>query len=122
MDHRIYFDEDSLAYAVIAPIRAAGVDCLLTSEAGRLESPDPDQLAFATERGMIIFTGNQGHFAALHKRWLESGRHHAGIIICRRDVMDFGTQIRALTRLLNAVPPEDFIDRIEYLRRWVTLA
>lgn len=33
--------------------------------------------------------------------------------------MDIGTQIRALTRLLEAVSPEEFVDRLEYLSHWV---
>ncbi len=119
MAHRVYFDEDSLDLDVIGPLRAAGIDCLTTSEARRLTSPDPDQLVLATESEMVIFTGNQKDFARLHSEWMEAGRHHAGIIICRRAVMDVGTQIRALIRLLDAIRPEEFVDRIEYLSRWV---
>lgn len=121
MDHQIYFDEDSLADAVIAPIRLAGAACVTAAEADRLAYADPDQLQFAAEHQMVVYTANRRDFARLHKEWMGAGRHHAGIIVWTRAKMDIGTQIRALLALLEAIPPEEFVDRIEYLSRWVVL-
>lgn len=78
MAHRLYFDEDSLAEAVVEPIRATGAVCLTAASGTRLGSSDVDQLTFAAVRGLVIYTANRRDLSRTHTQWMESGKHHSG--------------------------------------------
>ncbi|MHB8973293.1 MAG: DUF5615 family PIN-like protein [Pirellulaceae bacterium] len=78
---RLHVDEYAGETAVIAALRAWGVDQLTTLEAGRLGSSDADQLVYATQQGRAIYTLNASDFARLHREVLQAGGSHAGIVV-----------------------------------------
>ena len=80
---RLYVDEDASESAVVAGLRARGVDLVTTVEANRCGASDAEQLEFATELGRVIYTFNAGDFARLHREYLQAGRPHAGIGVIR---------------------------------------
>ena len=47
---RLYVDEDASESAVIAGLRARGIDLLTTADAGREGTADEQQLEFATQQ------------------------------------------------------------------------
>jgi uncharacterized protein with PIN domain len=77
---RLYLDHD-VNIAVAERLRRLGHDVLTTGEAGHAESSDEHQLAFATDEGRVFLTHNRRDFRRLHRRWIEDGRLHCGIII-----------------------------------------
>ena len=77
---RLYADED-FPLPVVEELRRLGHDILTTPEAGRVQTPDPDQLAFATSDGRAIVTHNRTDFIRLHRL----DPNHAGIVVCTRD-------------------------------------
>ncbi len=112
---RLYVDEDAGETAVIAALRARGVDLLTTLEAGRLGSSDADQLVYATQQGRAVYTLNAGDFARLHGEVLRAGRSHAGIIVIPEQRYSIGEKIRRLAAFLNATTAESLRNHIEYL-------
>jgi hypothetical protein len=114
-DVRIYIDEDASEHAVIQGLRARGVDVLTTAEAGRLGSSDLEQLAFSTDQHRAIYTFNAGDFARLHRKYLEQGLDHHGIIVIPDQRYSVGEKIRRLARFVTSVERTDMANRLEYL-------
>lgn len=61
-------------------------------------------------------TFNVAHFAALHVAWIESGRHHAGIVVSNQ--RPIGDVLRRLLYLTGTLDAEAMRDRLEYLGNW----
>ena len=105
------------AAAAVAPVlRRTGLDAVSTPEAGRLAATDEDQLMWATAEGRVVVTFNIGDFVALHTRWMQQGRHHAGIIVSTQ--MDIGDVIRRLLALAASLDAGAMQNRLEFLRNW----
>lgn len=98
----LYFDEDvSLLLAEL--LTARGFDILTAHDAGMLGQDDPEQLAYAAEKGRAILTHNRVHFERLHTDWLIAQRNHAGIIVAtRRDVYELARRVATLLNTLAA--------------------
>lgn len=112
---RFFTDEDM--YGAIAPaLRNVGFDAISTPEAGRLGALDEDQLAWASAAGRVMVTFNVGDFAAHHADWLNSGKHHAGIIVSTQ--LGIGDVLRRLVRVANALDADAMKDRLEFLSDW----
>ncbi|MEX0714674.1 MAG: DUF5615 family PIN-like protein [Pirellulales bacterium] len=112
---RFFTDED--VYGAVAPaLRKAGFDALSTPEAERLRETDESQLAWASNEGRTIVTFNVAHFAKLHVRWIEQGRHHAGIIVSSQ--RPIGDLLRRLLRLAGTLDGDSMRDRLEFLSDW----
>ena len=100
----LFLDEDAAWRRVLNQWRALGHPIFRAGDLGRSGLPDDEQLAFANERGWVTFTCNVGDFARHHKRWCESGRTHAGIIVLNDQRLDPTLTVRALALLTATVP------------------
>jgi hypothetical protein len=114
-DIRLYVDEDASETAVIAGLRARGVDLLTTIEAGKSGASDAEQLGFATEQGRVIYTFNVDDFARLHRDILQHGRSHAGIVVIPEQRYSIGDKIRSLAAFAHSFTAESMVDRMEFL-------
>ncbi|MBA4179193.1 MAG: hypothetical protein C0506_01255 [Anaerolinea sp.] len=114
----VYFDEDSGHHAVVGAARRAGFQCLTTKEAGRRRRPDTEQLEFATEAGLVVYTCNAGDYGRLDKFWSAEGRIHAGIIVLTDQRAPVGVQLRALQNLAASVSAEEMRGRLVFLLNW----
>jgi hypothetical protein len=114
----IYFDEDSAHHAVVTGARRAGFHCLTAHEANRRRRPDAEQLAFATDSGLVVFTCNVRDYTRLDREWAQASRLHAGIIALSDQRAPIGVQLRALQNLAANVSAEGMRGRIEFLLRW----
>ncbi|MCO6458889.1 MAG: DUF5615 family PIN-like protein [Pirellulaceae bacterium] len=112
---RLYVDEDASESAVIAGLRARGVDLLTTAEAGREGTADEQQLEFATQQDRVLYTLNVRDFARLHREYLASNRSHGGIIVIPEQRYSVGEKIRAVAAVVQANTAESLKDRIEFL-------
>lgn len=77
---RIYLDED-VPIEVADFLRSWGHDVETTDEAGRKQTPDPSQMAYAIAAGRIMVTHNRKDYKRLHRAL----PNHFGIINCTRD-------------------------------------
>jgi hypothetical protein len=111
----LYVDEDAAEAAVIAGLRARGVDLLTTAEAGRAGTSDEQQLEFASNNGRAIYTLNLRDFARLHSEFLAATRSHGGIIVIPEQRYSVGEKIRAVAAAVQANTADSLKNRIEFL-------
>jgi hypothetical protein len=112
---RFFADEDVYG-AIASGLRRAGFDAVSTPEAGRLGQSDESQLNWATSERRVVITFNVAHFADLHSRFIQSGRHHAGIVVSSQRTI--GDLLRRLTHLATMLDEVAMQDRLEFLSDW----
>jgi len=99
-------------------LRLRGVDVLTALGAGMIARPDREHLQFAASEKRVLFSYNVGDFAVLHRNFLSTGTHHAGIVVARQQHLSLGEQMRRLLRLVAARTAEEMWDGIEFLGSW----
>jgi Domain of unknown function (DUF5615) len=114
----LYVDEDAMGGALVAALRAHGLDVLTSFEAETTQMSDEQQLSFAGDVERVIYTFNVNDFPRIHKAWLLAGHQHSGIIIGVQQQYSIGQQLRRLIRLATLVETDEWINRLEYLSNW----
>jgi predicted nuclease of predicted toxin-antitoxin system len=115
---RIHLDEDADSQALLNALRQRGLDVTSSRERGLLRCTDPEQLAWATEQGRVIFTYNAADFCRLHSTLLQQGNHHTGIVIGDQQTVSIGKEVRRLLKLSEAKTEDDMKDHLEFLNNW----
>lgn len=115
----VYLDEDSMDRALVAALRARGVDVQTALEASMIEIDDADHLAYSTSVGRVLLTCNTGDFCKLHQEWQSSGRSHSGIVCTPQQGLSIGPRLRRLLRLLTTLKSEQMKNRLEFLSNWL---
>jgi hypothetical protein len=116
----LYVDEDSMQRPVMAGVRAAGIDVITVSEAGRLGRSDHDHLEYATSLDRTVFTSNVRDFARLHRQWWSANRVHGGIVALVDQRTPIRDQVDALVRICSSLDSNAMRGRFEYLSNWLT--
>jgi uncharacterized protein DUF5615 len=93
-------------------LRARAFRMSTARDARHLGQTDERQLQAAAGADCILLTHNRTDFERLHRRWLESGRRHAGIIIARRRLP--GELMARLGRLLGRLTADEFTNQLFY--------
>ena len=104
--------------AVVAGLRARGVDAATALETGAAHWPDEEQLELARSQGRVLFGFNVCHYARLHAAYASRGKPHAGIILAPQQRYAVGEQIRRPLSLMAARTAEDMRNRLEFLSNW----
>jgi hypothetical protein len=80
--------------------------------------PDEVLLEVAAEEGRVLVTHNVKDFARI-LRQRPPEKRHSGLILIPRSVRlnDFGTMISGIQRTLRGLSQEDWVDRVEWMRR-----
>lgn len=115
---RLYFDADSMERAVVAGLRARGIDAISALEVGMADSSDDEQLMFARSEGRVLFSFNVSDFQRIHTQCLFRGESHAGIILAAQQRYTVGERIRRLQKLIAARFAEEMHNRLEFLSDW----
>ena len=118
MELRFHLDEDAEARALVHALRIRGVDVTTTAETGLTEVGDPEQLIWTTGQSRTLLTYNAADFCRLYKELVETGRHHAGIVIAEQQHLSVGEMMRRILRLRAAMDADTMRDRLEFLNRW----
>lgn len=113
---KLYLDEDTISRALIRALRTRGVDLLTAQEAGKITTPDQEQLEYAISQGRAIFTFNTRDFVILHTDYTTNNREHAGIIVS--DQIQVGLLMRRLLKLIGTVSAAEMHNRLEFLSNW----
>jgi hypothetical protein len=103
---QIYIDKDAVNRALVLALRSRDVSVLTALEAALIEVEDERHLAFATERGCVLYTYNVSDFYRLHTEWINAGRAHAGMILVPQQRYSVGEQLRRVLRLRATVSSE----------------
>ena len=111
----LFLDED-VDTDLVAPLHAKGYEAHCVRDMGLLHLSDPEQLAFASERGWTVVTHNTAHFKYWHGQWLQENKAHAGIIVSKR--MEIGRMLRALFNLLDRISADEMCNQLLYLQNF----
>jgi predicted nuclease of predicted toxin-antitoxin system len=101
--------DEHVSKAVIRGLRVRGVDVLSVPEANMLEASDEAHLAFALEKGRVIFTQDADFL-----RLAAAGHDHAGIVYARQGT-SVGDIIQGLMLIVQVLEAEEMKGKIEYL-------
>lgn len=110
---RIYTDE-SVDVAITEGLRRRGIEAFSAIDADRLGLTDEEQLTFASESKVTIFT-HDTDFLRIADRWINEGRNHYGVIYCHQTAYGIGDCIRKLRVLATVLFQDDMINHIELL-------
>jgi hypothetical protein len=105
---RLYLDEDVFK-DIASVLRRRGFDVVSVHELGHYEWPDADHLAYAAAQGRALFSFNAVDYLALHRTYLEEGKHHAGIVVSKQHPLR--ETIQRLLQLLNQVTADEMRDQ-----------
>jgi hypothetical protein len=111
----VYHDEDRLDSGLVAAFRRNGIDLVTAFESGMAGRTDEEHLVFAAGRSMVLYSANVRDFARLHFEWIDSGRTHAGIVLCPSHKWSIGDQLRTMLRLRAELSAQQMVNRLEYL-------
>ena len=80
---------------------------------------DPEVLEMATAEGRVLVTANIRDFAPLLREWAGESRSHAGVILVPSSVRNeaFGVLISDVEETLADIGQEEWVDRVEWIRR-----
>ena len=114
---RLYFDADSMERAIIAGLRARGIDAISALETAMAEQSDEEQLEFARAGGRVLFSFNVSDFHRLHTQYMAQAKTHAGIVLAAQRY-SVGERIRRLQKLVALRSAEQMRNRLEFLSAW----
>ncbi len=98
----LYLDEDVSAL-VAKLLRVRGFMVQTAQEAGRQETDDSEQLAYAVSHRRAVLTHNRDDFARLAQDYFATGRKHYGIIIAvRRPPHEIVTRLMTIVNQTTA--------------------
>ena len=104
---------------LVAALRFRGVTVVTPPDVGQTGKSDEQQLAFASERGCVVYTFNVSDFYRLHTQWVGCGREHAGIILAPQQRFSVGEQLRRILHLRATVTAASMRNQVEFLSNWV---
>ena len=80
---------------------------------------DPEVLELAATEGRVLVAANIRDFEPLLREWAGESRSHAGVILVPPSVRNeaFGILISGMEETLAETGQEDWVDRVEWLRR-----
>jgi hypothetical protein len=111
-------DEDAMDDDLVQALRLRGVDVQTALEAGMINRPDDQQLAYANTAGRVFYTFNVGDFMSLHSEHMASGKTHAGIIFGDQQRYSVGEQMRRLLHIITLRSAEAMVNSYEFLSAW----
>lgn len=114
----LYLEEDSQDRDLEAALRRVGMYVQRCASLGMNGKSDEEQLAFAAERGLVLYTANSRDFVRLHFEYLEAGTGHACIIFQAERRWSIGEQARRITRIWESRSAEDMRNNVESVNQW----
>ncbi|MBI3360051.1 MAG: DUF5615 family PIN-like protein [Chloroflexi bacterium] len=109
----LYFDEDVSA-DIVGNLRTRGFDVVSARDMEMLQKDDDEQMLYAASQQRAVVTHNRADFEDQHRKFLDTGMKHYGIIIAKRRRKD--TEVVAkLLALLDSVTAEEMENQLRYI-------
>lgn len=109
---QLYLDED-VHVRVARIVQGHGFVTRTARGEDMLGTTDAEQLAFASDNGLVVVTHNRIDFEELARRYFEEGWTHAGIVCAvRRPPRACATRLLAL---LNERTAAEFVNQLLYI-------
>jgi hypothetical protein len=117
----LYLDDDSVRDLLVRLLMSDGHNVLIPADVGLMGADDAVHLRHAINAGRVLLTHNYKDFNNLHDLVADSGGHHPGVLVVRRDndlSKDLSPKgiVRALRNLIQAAVP--ISDRLHILNHW----
>ena len=77
---KLYLNEN-VPVRLVDILAKSGISAIHTIQANNRGVTDEFQLQYAADRSYVVVTHNRRDFRLIHKRWLEEGKSHAGILV-----------------------------------------
>jgi hypothetical protein len=114
---KLYFDEDALDPRVHRALADGGVAIYTVVTENLRGRSDAEQLRHATSLGCILYTFNVGDYLRLHSVSFGTSFSHTGIIVCTRQLLPIGDQLRGIQAFAAQYPSDDdWVNRMEFLK------
>lgn len=110
---RIYTNE-SVRIAIAEGLKRRGVDAFSARDMGNLGVTDEEQLIYARDNKVVLFTYDTD-FLKLAIKWIEEEKTHSGVIYSHQKDYGIGECIQRLKLLTTILTAEDMINHIEFL-------
>ena len=117
---RLLLDAHLSGRAIGRALRDLGHDVHAIDAEKNLEGlKDEDVLELAISEGRVLITANVADFLPLIGALAASGTSHTGCILVPNSFrnQDFGPLISAIDRELRSIQPEEWPDRVGWIRR-----
>lgn len=108
----LYLDED-VSVGIIKNLKTRGFDVISTHDADMLGKSDEEQMLYAVSLQRAILTHNRSDFESLHKKLMEKGLKHYGIIIAKR--RKDAEVVAKILNLLDRVTFEEMENQLRYI-------
>lgn len=105
-----FHPDENCSRAIADGLRRQGIDATTTPDAGLLNAPDEEHVAYARREDRVIFTQDRD-FLRLHA----AGEPHLGIAFCQKDTLSIGEMIRGLVLIWDIYDPVEMVGRLEFL-------
>jgi hypothetical protein len=115
MPLRLYIDEDAMSRVLIRGLRSRGLDVTSALTEEKVGQSDDAQLEFAAKHGRVLYTFNVGDFCRLHKKYLNEGKRHSGIVVVYRQRYTVGEQLRLLLKLADSRSADEMTNQLVFL-------
>jgi hypothetical protein len=114
----IYLDEDNQDLRLVAALQRAGIDVHRSGAESMDGATDEEQLQLAAKQRWVVYTSNARDFNRIHRRYIERGLEHSGVIIRYERQFSIGEQVRRITRIWEALSAEQMVNRVESITQW----
>lgn len=78
----LYLNEN-IAIRMVNLLSISGIKAVHTCQVGNQGVDDNFQLEYAAKHSMILVTHNRLDFKRIHRKWIEEGKSHAGILVVK---------------------------------------
>lgn len=108
----LYFDED-VSIGIVNNLHTRGFDILSSRDADMLGKSDDEQMLYAVSLHRAIVTHNRADFETEHRKFLENGLKHYGVIIAKR--RKHTEVVTRLLALLDTVSTDEMENQLRYI-------
>ncbi|MCE9554508.1 MAG: DUF5615 family PIN-like protein [Planctomycetes bacterium] len=109
MELRFHLDEH-VDPAIARALRNRGIDVTTTHEAGLLNAPDEEHLAFVQREGRVLIT-HDADFLRHHT----AGAEHSGICYCHSQARSISEIIDAVLLLCGCFQADEMKQHVEFI-------
>jgi hypothetical protein len=82
---KLHLDDDTADRLLVRLLLGDGHDVTTPADANIAGAADPIHLLHAATEARALLTSNHGDFLALHNLVVQTGGHHEGILVVRKD-------------------------------------
>ncbi|MBI1743923.1 DUF5615 family PIN-like protein [Candidatus Acetothermia bacterium] len=94
-------------------LRRYGYDAATARETERKGVEDEEQLEYAVQHKMAIFSHNVADFAKLHERWLSESKEHYGIVLT--STPEFRPLLKKVLEFLDRFTAEEIMNQRKFI-------